>query len=110
MAKKMLSIDELNGEKVFISQSRGTFLNMKEYELLIKSRQYGIVGEEYKILKDGSYKYDKILIFSGINSFKKKLLYATNSSEGVGLKYYNRRIRKHKTVFVCEERGYKSFN
>ncbi|MGB9812256.1 MAG: sigma-54-dependent Fis family transcriptional regulator [Thermovenabulum sp.] len=86
VAKKMIGIQKVDGKRVTIKQAKGTFLNMEEYELSIDDKHYSVIGEEYRILKNG-YKYDKILIFTEINSLKQKLFSVANSKENLGLEY-----------------------
>jgi len=83
-AKKVLEVSSERNLNIIIKPTGNTVFNMKEYKLVMPTKTYVIVGEEYNILGN-DFQYSKVLIFTDINSLKHKIFSATTTKENIGI-------------------------
>ena len=84
MAMKILDIDTKPLDKVDISYTGNNILNFHEYELILDNRKYIILGDDYKVIKSHS-KFDKVYIFTDINTLESLSASVVTTRENLGL-------------------------
>ncbi len=84
MAMKILDLNTKPGNKVDIKYTGNKILNFHEYDLTLDNKKYIILGEDYKVVKTNS-KFDKVYIFTDINTLENLSTSVVTTRENLGL-------------------------
>lgn len=84
MAMKILNLTILPKSKVEIEHTGNDILNFHEYDLILDNKNYIILGEDYKVIKSHS-KFDKVYIFTDINTLESLSASVVTTRENLGL-------------------------
>ncbi len=84
MAMRILDLNSLPISKVNIHNTGNDILNLQEYELKLDNKTYIILGEDYKVMKSHS-KFDKVYIFTDINTLESLSASVVTTRENLGL-------------------------
>lgn len=86
MAMKILVLETSPKSIDYIKSTGNEILNFLEYELMINNKKYIILGEEYEIIK-GTSSYDKVYIFTDINTLEAISTSVSTTKEHMSLDY-----------------------
>lgn len=84
MAMKILDLNTKPQIKVDIRYTGNNILNFREYDLTLDNKKYIILGEDYKVIKTHS-KFDKVYIFTDINTLESLSASVVTTRENLGL-------------------------
>lgn len=84
MAMKILNLTIMPKSKVEIEHTGNDILNFHEYDLFLENKNYIILGEDYKVIKSHS-KFDKVYIFTDINTLENLSTSVVTTRENLGL-------------------------